>query len=145
MSPDLIFQICSTVAMCSWVVLIFISPFWPKYDKFLIGIIITLFAVVYTWLIFSSINLNDLKGFGSLNGVMTLFQNRTLVTAGWLHYLAFDLMTGIWIQKNAKRHHIHYWLTAPCLFLTFMLGPFGLLLYLMLRWLKTKEFLAANF
>jgi hypothetical protein len=145
MSPDLIFQICSTVAMCGWVILIFISPFWLKYDKFLISIIITLFAIVYSWLIFSSITINDLKGFSSLNGVMTLFQNRTLVTAGWVHYLAFDLMTGIWIQKNAQKHHINHWLAVPCLFFTFMLGPFGLLLYLIVRSLKTRDFFTANF
>ena len=145
MSPDSVFQICSTIAMCGWIVLIFISPFWLHYDKLLIGIIIILFSIVYTWLIFSSFNLNDMKSFGSLDGVMRLFQNKTLLTAGWVHYLAFDLMTGIWIQKNAQKHHINHWLTVPCLFFTFMLGPFGLLLYLLLRWLKTKKYFVANY
>jgi len=145
MSPDSVFQICSTIAMCGWIVLIFISPFWLHYDKLLIGIIIILFSIVYTWLIFSSFSLNDMKSFGSLDGVMRLFQNKTLLTAGWVHYLAFDLMTGIWIRENGQKHHINHWLTVPCLFSTFMLGPFGLLLYLLLRWLKTKKYFVANY
>lgn len=145
MPPDSIFQICSTIAMCAWVVLIFITPFWLHCDKLLIGIIITLFGVVYTWLIFSSFNVGDMKSFGSLDGVMRLFQNKTLLTAGWVHYLAFDLLTGTWIQKNAQKHHLNHWLTVPCLFFTFMLGPFGLLLYLLMRWLKTKKYFVANF
>jgi hypothetical protein len=49
-----------------------------------------------------------MESFGSLNGVMKLFQDRTLVTAGWVHYLAFDLITGIWIQKNAQKHSINH-------------------------------------
>jgi hypothetical protein len=145
MSPDSIFQICSTIAMSGWIVLLFISPFWLHYDKLLIGIIITLFGIVYTWLIFSSLNPGDMESFGSLNGVMKLFQDRTLVTAGWVHYLAFDLITGIWIQKNAQKHTINHWLTLPCLFFTFMPGSFGLLLYLLLRWVKTKQYFVVNF
>ena len=152
MSPDSVFQTCSTIAMAGWLVLLIISPFWSSFDKFLIGIIITLFAIVYAWLIFQVFSPGDFvrmdsfgEKFGSLNGVMELFTDKTAVTAGWVHYLAFDLLTGIWIKKNAQKYNIHHLILIPCLLLTFMLGPIGLLLYLLVRSIKTKQYFAANY
>jgi hypothetical protein len=75
--------------MVGWIVLHIISPFWSGFDKFLIGIIITLFTIVYAWLIFQVFGPADFGKFGSLNGVMELFTDKTAVTAGWVHYLAF--------------------------------------------------------
>jgi hypothetical protein len=145
MTPDSIFQICSSIAMIGWLILITASPFFHEADKFLIGIIITLLAIVYAWLIVSSFNPADLKSFGSLDGVMGLFQNKTVVTAGWVHYLAFDLMVGIWIKRNSVKYGINHWLIIPCLFFTFMLGPVGLLLYLLIRFVKTGNYFSANY
>ena len=145
MSPDSVFQTCNTIAMVGWIVLLIISPFWSSFDKFLIGIIITLFAIVYAWLIFQVFTPGDFEKFSSLNGVMELFTDKTAVTAGWVHYLAFDLLTGIWIKKNAQKYNIHHLILVPCLFLTFMLGPIGLLLYLLVRSIKTIQYFAANY
>jgi len=145
MSPDSVFQTCSTIAMVGWLVLLIISPFWSSFDKFLIGIIITLFAIVYIWLIFQVFQPEDFEKFCSLNGVMELFTDKTAVTAGWVHYLAFDLLTGIWIKKNALKYNIPHLILVPCLLLTFMLGPIGLLLYLLVRLIKTKQYFAANY
>ena len=145
MSPDNIFQTCSTIAMAGWLVLLIISPFWSSFDKFLIGTIITLLAIVYAWLIFQVFSPGDFEKFGSLNGVMALFTDKTAVTAGWVHYLAFDLLTGIWIKKNAQKYNIHHLILIPCLLFTFMLGPIGLLLYLLVRSIKTKQYFAANY
>lgn len=145
MSPDTIFQICSTIAMVGWLLLIVGSPFMIQIDKFLIGIIITLFCIIYAWLVILNFKPADVKSFSSLDGVMALFQNRTVVTAGWVHYLAFDLLTGVWIKKNALKYNIRHWVLVPCLFFTFMLGPVGLLLYLLIRMIKTKQYFAENY
>ena len=145
MTPETIFQLCSTLALISWIVLIVLSPFWLRVDKFLIGVTITLLAMVYAWIIFSGFSAGDVKKFGSLDGIMSLFQNKLLLTAGWVHYLAFDLLTGIWIKRNAIVHNINHWLIIPALVFTFMLGPAGLLLYLLTRWIKTKQYFADNF
>jgi len=145
MTPDSIFQYCSSLAMVGWLIIIIASPLWSGFDKFLIGIVITLFGIIYAWLIVQSFNPGDFQKFGSLDGVMELFTNKTLVTAGWVHYLAFDLLTGIWIKKNALTHNISHWLLIPCLLLTFMLGPIGLLLYLIIRGFATKNYFARNY
>jgi Domain of unknown function (DUF4281) len=144
MTPDSVFQICSTIAMLSWLLLIIASPFLQGIDKFLVGVVITLFCIVYAWLIVQAFSPADMKSFGSLDGLMVLFQNKSLVTAAWVHYLAFDLVTGIWIKRNSEKYGISHWMVIPCLLLTFMLGPIGLLLYLLIRAIKTRQYFAEN-
>src|SRR5215203_6582148 len=152
MSPDSVFQTCTTIAMAGWLVLLILSPFWSSFDRFLIWFVITLFAIVYIWLVFQVFVSGDLsrmnsvgEKFGSLNGLMELFTNKTAVSAGWVHYLGFDLLTGIWIKKNALKYNIQHLMLLPCLLLTFILGPAGLLLYLLVRLIKTKQYFAANY
>jgi Domain of unknown function (DUF4281) len=144
MTPETIFSISNMIAAIGWIILI-VAPFWYGSDKFLVGIIITLFAIVYAWLIIVHFNFADAQKFSKLEGVMELFKDPALVTAGWVHYLAFDLMTGIWIRKNSLRHGISPWIVIPCLLFTFMLGPIGLLLYLLIRLVVTKQYFAENY
>jgi hypothetical protein len=139
MNPDLIFQIVSAIAMISWIILI-IFPFKSWTSELLIGVIITLFGIVYTFIIFTNISPGDFNNFSTLDGVMALFANKEGVVAGWIHYLAFDLMAGLYIVNNSRKYQINRWILLPSLFFTFMLGPFGLLLYLIIRALKTRQY-----
>ena len=68
----------------------------------------------------------------------TLFQKRELLLAGWIHYLAFDLFIGAWETRDAPRNQIPHLVVIPCLVMTFMLGPIGLLFYFAIRTAKTK-------
>jgi hypothetical protein len=68
-----------------------------------------------------------------LSGVMALFDSKGGATIGWIHYLAFDLFVGLWVARNADRHGYARWVQVPILFFTLMAGPFGLTLYLLLR------------
>ncbi len=68
--------------------------------------------------------------FSSLAGVMQLFQNPWGALIGWIHYLCFDLFVGRWIMNDAPDGGYRL---APVLFLTLMLGPAGLLLYMSMR------------
>jgi hypothetical protein len=64
---------------------------------------------------------------------MKLLSQPHAALAGWIHYLAFDLFVGAWESRDAQRLGISPILVAPCLFLTLMAGPVGLLLYAILR------------
>ncbi len=72
-------------------------------------------------------------GFGSLAQVAQLFQTPGLLLAGWVHYLAFDLLVGSWEREEARRIGLPQLLLAPCLLLTFLFGPLGWLVFMALR------------
>ena len=55
------------------------------------------------------------------------------LTIGWVHYLAFDLFVGIWVAKDADAKRFSRIWQAPFLLVIFMAGPFGLLLWLIIR------------
>ena len=77
--------------------------------------------------------------FGSLESVMDLFTEEKAVLAGWVHYLVFDLLVGMWMVNQNRDLGIHQILMAPCLLGTFMLGPVGFLLFMIIRSLILKK------
>ena len=145
MTPEFIFKACSMLALAGWIMLIFLAPFWYSIDKFLIGVIIAILAIVYAYLIVTEFEPKDAANFNSLDGVMKIFTNKTLVTAGWIHYLAFDLFVGVWIKKNSMKHGIPHLAIIPALLFTFMLGPLGFLIYTFTRWIVAKQYFAENY
>ncbi len=145
MTPDAIFQLSNSIALLGWLVLVIASPFWLSFDKLLIGIVVTLFALTYFWLLAQNFKFSDMEKFSTLDGVMELFTSKIAVTTAWLHFLAFDLMAGIWIKKNAVVHGIKHWVLLPCFFFTFMIGPVGVLFYLIIRFVHTKQYFADNY
>ena len=59
-----------------------------------------------------------------------LLSSPQALLAGWVHYLVFDLWVGSW---EAEDNSLPHWLLLPCLALTFLAGPTGLLLYHLLK------------
>jgi hypothetical protein len=72
-------------------------------------------------------------GFSSLADVALLFQTPEILLAGWLHYLAFDLLIGAWIVRANEVEGLPFALLLPILALTFLFGPVGYLLFQSLR------------
>ena len=72
-------------------------------------------------------------GFDSLANVARLFESRWLLLAGWVHYLAFDLLVGTWVVRTARQEGLAHLLVLPCLAATFLFGPAGYLLFQGLR------------
>lgn len=140
MNPDTIFQFSNTLALFSWMLLILTSPFWYRITSLLPGITVVLLASAYTLIILTNFHWGDWSKFSTLAGLKTLFDQDLLLAAGWIHYLAFDLLIGCHIVNNARVHGISHWLVVPCLLCTFMLGPLGWLLYRALRVMRTKQY-----
>ena len=126
--------------MLGWILLAF-APLWKPAERVANGAIVTLFALAYAVLAIMFFRAEDLSRFGSLQGVKTLFQSDFALLTGWVHYLAFDLFVGCWMFRNARRHRIPHILFIVCGAFTFMLGPCGLLLFLIIRWARTKRFM----
>ena len=144
-TPDIIFKITSLIAAIGWIVILFASPFWMGYDKFVLGIIIALLALTYTWLNLTNFDPTILQKFSTLDGVGELFQNKSLLTAAWVHIMAFDLLCAVWIKNNSLKYGIGHLLIVPAIIFSCMLGPLGFLIYLLTRFIKTKDYFAANF
>jgi hypothetical protein len=141
MKAEEIFSIANTTALLGWLVLAIAGrKRWASY--LVTGVILPLLlAVAYLALVV--VHWRETKGgFGSLAGVAALFSNHWLLLAGWIHYLCFDLFIGSWEVRDAQARGISHWLVIPCLFVTFMFGPIGLLLYLGLRVPLAKTFYA---
>ena len=140
-----IFQYANQFVMVGWLLLI-IAPKWQWTKRIVLsGGIAMVLAVVYLVLFINDIENFDVNSFSTLEGVMNLFTVPEAVLMGWVHYLAFDLFIGMWEVTNAQRHEISHWLVIPCLLLTFMLGPIGLLTYIIVRLIVKKGELVSNF
>lgn len=140
MSPDLIFTIASTSVLPAWLLLVFApraaATKWAVHSAAFPLVL----SVLYAALVLATFG--DGEGdFGSLRGVMQLFENEWAVLLGWVHYLAFDLFIGAWETRDAARIGVPHYLVVPCLFFTFMLGPVGLLLYFVIRAARTRRLL----
>ena len=140
MTPTEVFSIVNPLAMIGWLLLLAV-PYW-KHTKPIVqgGLIPILLSVFYLYLIITGWGDSE-GGFGSIEEIRSLFENDKLLVAGWIHYLAFDLWLGSWEAGDAKKHGIHRLILLPCQLLTFFFGPIGLLLYIIIRTVKTKSLL----
>lgn len=148
-----IFKATSYTALLGWLILA-AFPLWPKAlgltaQSAVIGIVVMLLCVAYSYLVFLGKKHDGpdhkVRGsFWSLKGIIKLFETPRIVLAGWVHYLAFDLMVGVFIVSNAAHYNITHWMLLPCLFMTLLFGPAGLLLYFALRGVVTGEYFAVN-
>lgn len=137
MDPHLLYQVANTTAVVGWIALLF-SPFAYRASIIIAGTIIPLlFAVAYASL-FLAFWPDAEGGFASLSDVMVVFDDPRLVLVGWLHYLAFDLFVGSWEVKTAREENIPFLLVVPCLFLTFIFGPVGFLLFSIIRFTRSR-------
>jgi hypothetical protein len=132
MNPDTLFQLSGPLAMAGWLALA-ASPFAPRLTQLLASLVIpVMLSLGYAALILAHWSGAE-GGFNSLPDVMLLFTNPAVALAGWLHYLAFDLFVGAWEVRTARNATIPHLLVLPCLVLTFLFGPIGLLAFLGLR------------
>jgi hypothetical protein len=131
-SPEQLFSLCGALVLPGWLLLVFL-PRWKWTARLVCPVVIPLLlALVYLWLVSTTFGRTQ-GDFNSLAGVAQLFQNPKALLAGWIHYLAFDLFVGSWEVRDAGRVGLHHLLVVPCLVLTFLFGPAGLLLYFALR------------
>ena len=137
MSPQQVFSVANAVALVAWIMLA-ILPGQPWVTKIITTKLVpSLLAVLYTAIVVSLFGRTP-GGFSTLAGVQTLFSNPWLLLAGWVHYLAFDLLVGSWEVRDAREHGIPHWMVFPCLALTFLFGPAGWLLYTILRSIRRE-------
>jgi hypothetical protein len=128
MSAETLFSAANFFALAGWLLLVF-APRWRWTDRLVLsGGFSLVLAVVYLVLLVLFFRSAE-GGFGSLEQVGMLFREPFMLLAGWIHYLAFDLFVGSWEVRDARRRGLPHLLVIPCLGLTFLFGPVGLLAY----------------
>ena len=137
---DQLFQLSNLLVIPFWVLMISL-PRW-QWTQRIIGshAIILPIALLYSVLVvpnFASI-LPDLAN-PTLPVIQQLLGSDAGATTAWIHFLAFDLWTGRWVFLDAQSAGIPVWGKSLVLIAVFMAGPFGLLLYLSLRWFFVRR------
>ncbi len=145
MAWQAIFGAMNIWAMVCWAALILL-PRKPALMSALLYLGLMMLCFVYAAGLISMVSgLVDPVGgeveadFSSIEGVRAIFASDGGVTIGWTHYLAFDLFVGIWIARDADAKQFSRLVQAPILFATFMAGPVGLLLWLLIREKRARE------
>ena len=132
MSPHQIFSITNVAALGCWLLLI-VFPGRKWVTHLVAGVAVpAAFAALYSVIIAIHFS-GSAGGFSSLPDVALLFSNPWMLLAGWIHYLAFDMLVGSWQARDSRERGIPHIFVVPCLILTFLLGPAGWLLYLGVR------------
>ncbi len=135
MSFDQIFQLSNLLVMPFWLLMILV-PHW-RWSRGIIASpwIVAPAALLYALLIVPALAGGALAELANpqLAGIATLLGTPQGATVGWVHFLAFDLFVGRWIYLDSRTQQISAWLASPVLFLVLMVGPLGLLTYLILR------------
>lgn len=125
-----LFTIANTAILFAWLPLL-VAP-KKKIAQTLIAfpyvpLVISLF---YLHFLLSDGGLSE-ADFSSLEGILKLYHQATpeAAAAGWMHYLAFDYWVGCWVLRDAQKKELPHALILLPLLSTFMLGPVGVLLY----------------
>jgi len=137
---DQLFQISNVLVIPFWVLMIAL-PRWQWTRTIMASHLVVLpIALLYSVLVVPNLAsiLPDLAN-PTLPVVQQLLGSDAGATTAWIHFLAFDLWTGRWVFLDAQSARVPVWITSLALIAVFMVGPFGLLLYLTIRWLFVRR------
>jgi hypothetical protein len=137
MSPQQLYDLANLVALVGWLALLLAAP-WRRATAILSARwVAAILAGAYASLLAAQFAQGtggmDVSTFASVDKLAAAFSLPEVLVVGWAHYLAFDLWVGAWIVEDAGTRRIGHAWVAPCLLLTFLVGPIGLLTYLVVR------------
>lgn len=144
-----LFGLTNLVALLGWAALLLL-PRRPLTHSFIlfagVGLLCLAYAVMLGLLIGKVVDPAAIPGAApfdpsdySIAGLRNLFLSDAGIVVGWTHYLAFDLFVGLWIGRDADHKGYSRLVQAPFLLLTFVAGPLGLILWLMVRERRTRR------
>ncbi len=129
MTPETAFQLANGAAPVAWVAMMVAPRSKLARQLVLSGAFVAFLSSAYALVILTHF---DVAGadFTSLEGVAALLRDPWAMTAGWIHYLAFDLLAGILVTRKGIALGIPRLWLLPCQLGCFMLGPVGILLFI---------------
>jgi len=138
MPLEILFKAASYAVIPFWLLLV-AAPRWRWTQRLVHGpVVLLLLTPIYAYMSFGYAPAPESMELTTLYGVMVGFSVPHIVVAGWIHYLIFDLFVGAWETRDAQRRGIPHLLVIPCLVATLMVGPIGLLLYVLVRFFSKR-------
>lgn len=138
MPLELLFKAANYAVIPFWLLLV-AAPRWGWTQRLVHGpVVLLLLTPIYAYMRFGYAPAPEGMNFLTLYGVMVGFSAPNVVVAGWIHYLIFDLFVGAWEVRDAQRRGVPHALVIPCLLATLMIGPVGLLLYVVVRFFSKR-------
>ena len=136
MTFEIAFAAINIAVLPAWMLLVFLpnATFTHKFvHTGIFPLLLGLFYII-TFVMSFAFEMGSQKGnFFTLPGISSVFSHPLGVLIGWSHYLVFDLFVGAWEARDSRRRGLNHLAVVPCLLLTFILGPVGLVAYVMLR------------
>lgn len=131
---ETLFNISGLFVLPFWLLMIF-APQWRVTLRILKSPFVIIAPVIaYVILVLPKIVTLLPKVMGpKLPEIAALLGTPEGATIAWMHFLAFDLFVGRWAYLDSRERGISAWFMAPILFFILMLGPFGFLLYVVVR------------
>lgn len=138
MNAETIFILVNLLAITGWL-LILVAPYSRATKKLMDGMVIpALIAVAYAVLLICVIPTISFEDFSFL-GFTELFSDPWVIALGWTHLVTFNLVAAAWMKQDSQKHHIRHRIMVVPYLLTLMLGPAGLLTYLLVSNTKSKR------
>jgi hypothetical protein len=130
----ILFALTFAVAAPFWALMI-LAPRWSWTGRIIASPLIVLpVVVIYAALVIPAFaDVLPVVASPTLGGVRELLGTADGAAAAWAHMIAFDLFVGRWAWLDARDRGVPALVMAPVLLLTILLGPLGLLAYLLLR------------
>ncbi len=130
-SNETLFAVCNTAVLPGWILLL-VAPAWRWTQRIAMFTIPLLLAFVY--LVLFIVNFEGFHAILTTFGALQyLFHRPGAILAAWVHLLALDLFVGAWMVRDALRLKLLHLAVIPCLLVTYVFGPVGLLIYIPLR------------
>ena len=142
MSNATMFMLVNYAVMPFWLLMLVLPH--HKITNILVhsGVVPMIYGVVYACYFVIGFVMGGPEGgsMGSLEGLMIAFTSETAIIAGWVHYLVFDMFVGSWQVRDARRVGIPHVAILIPLILTFVAGPLGLMIYVIMRYFWKQRF-----
>ncbi|HXV98090.1 MAG TPA: ABA4-like family protein [Anaerolineae bacterium] len=131
---EILFQTTFLLTGPFWLLMI-LAPHWRWTQRIMLSpLVITPIALLYVALILPLANeLVSASLSPTLATISATLATAQGATAAWAHLLAFDLFVGRWAYLDSRERRINAWLMALVLCFILLVGPFGFLLYLVVR------------
>tara|TARA_Y100001970_G_scaffold122368_1_gene151671 strand:+ start:465 stop:938 length:474 start_codon:yes stop_codon:yes gene_type:complete len=127
-----------------WIILIFFPQ--SNFCRYFIASIIPYFILtpIYIYLFYNfyifGFELSEIfRLYAGIDELIDLFSSSSFLILFWIHFLAINLFCGAWIVRDSQKFMVPKAMVFVPLIFTYFVGPFGILIYWIVRIFFAKK------